>query len=219
MKKTTFILGFVAPALLSSLAHGQNKTINTVTLSGTLTLASNPVVSDNGTVKRTTQSLTSYRFGNREILQLMADNAIIPTTTGYSLVQKFTNDGTSLGYFARSTSGAEVAADPAIFGFTPAGAALSTNTTVTQPSSPGGTANTTGTITGKVLGTINVNGANCALLDTVTKTFGRTARLNNVTVSFTAVTGKAKLIGTFGATGPAIDATIDSKSTKPVSDP
>lgn len=206
-------------ALLSGFAQGQNKTINTVTLSGTLTEASTPVVTDNGTVKRTTQSLTSFRFGNREILQLMADNSIIPSVVGYSLVQKFENDGTSIGYFARSTSGAEVAADPAIFGFTTVGSALSTNTTVTQPSSPGGTATTTGSITGKVMGTLSVNGTNCAILDTVTKTFGKTAKLNNVTVRFTGVVGKAKLLGTFGLTGPAIDATIDSKSTKPISAP
>lgn len=206
-------------ALLSGLAHGQSKTINTVTLSGTLTNVSDPVVTDNGTVKRTTQTLSSYRFGNREILQLMVDNAIIPSITGYSLIQKFQNDGTPIGYFARSTSGAEVAADPAIFGFTTVGSALSTNTTVTQPSSPSGTATTTGTIAGSVFGTLSVNGTNCAMLDSITRTFGKTAKLNNVSVKFTGVTGKAKLLGTFGATGPAIDATLDSKSTKPVSDP
>lgn len=212
-------MSLLSMALLSGFAQGQNKTINTVTLSGTLTEASTPVVTDNGTVKRTTQSLTSFRFGNREILQLMADNSIIPSVVGYSLVQKFENDGTSIGYFARSTSGAEVAADPAIFGFTTVGSALSTNTTVTQPSSPGGTATTTGSITGKVMGTLSVNGTNCATLDTVTKTFGKTAKLNNVTVRFTGVVGKAKLLGTFGVNGPAIDATIDSKTTKPISDP
>jgi hypothetical protein len=217
--KPVSIMSLLSMALLSGFAQGQNKTINTVTLSGTLTEASTPVVTDNGTVKRTTQSLTSFRFGNREILQLMADNSIIPSVVGYSLVQKFENDGTSIGYFARSTSGAEVAADPAIFGFTTVGSALSTNTTVTQPSSPGGTATTTGSITGKVMGTLSVNGTNCAILDTVTKTFGKTAKLNNVTVRFTGVVGKAKLLGTFGLTGPAIDATIDSKSTKPISAP
>ncbi len=212
-------MSLLSMALLSGFAQGQNKTINTVTLSGTLTEASTPTVTDNGTVKRTTQSLSSYRFGNREILQLMAESSIIPTVVGYSLVQKFENDGTSLGYFARSTTGAEVAADPAIFGFTTVGSALSTNTTVTQPSSPSGTATTTGSITGKVMGTLSVNGTNCAMLDTVTKTFGKTAKLNNVTVRFTGVVGKAKLLGTFGLTGPAIDATIDSKTTKPISDP
>lgn len=217
--KSVPITIFLTMALLSGLSHGQNKTINTVTLSGTLTVVSTPVVTDNGTVKKTTQSLSSYRFGNREILQLMADNAIIPTIAGYSLVQKFQNDGTSLGYFARTASGVEVAADPAIFGFTTVGSAVSTNTTVTQPSTPGGTATTTGTITGKVLGTLSVDGANCTMLDTVTKTFGKSAKLNNVTVKFTGVVGKAELLGTFGATGPAVDATIDSKSTKPISDP
>lgn len=217
--KAASITSLLTLALLSGLSHGQTKTINTVTLSGTLTIVSTPVVTDNGTVKKTTQSLSSFRFGNREILQLMAENAIIPSVTGYSLVQKFQNDGTSLGYFARSTSGAEVAADPAIFGFTTVSSALSSNTTVTQPSSPSGTATTTGTITGKVLGTLSVNGTNCALLDTVTKTFGKTAKLNNVTVGFTGVVGNAKLLGTFGPTGPAIDATLDSKTTKPVSGP
>ncbi|OYV05535.1 MAG: hypothetical protein CFE26_11085 [Verrucomicrobiales bacterium VVV1] len=206
-------------AVFSGLSQGQTKTINTVTLAGTVTMASTPVVTDNGTVKKTTQSLSSYRIGNREILKLMADNRIIPSVIGYSLVQKFQNDGTSIGYFARSTSGAEVAADPAIFGFTTVGSALSTNTTVTQPSIPSGTATTTGTITGKVLGTLSVDGTNCALLNTVTRTFGRTARLNNLNVRFTAVTSQGKLFGSFGPTGPVIDATIDSNFTKPVSDP
>lgn len=212
-------MSLLTMALFCGLAQGQNKTINTVTLSGTLTEASPPTVTDNGTVRRTSQSLSSFRFGNREILQVMADNSIIPTVAGYSLVQKFDNDGNSLGYFARSTTGAEVAADPALFGFTTVGAALSTNTTVTQPSTPSGTATTTGSITGKVMGTLSVNGTNCAMLDTVTKTFGRTAKLNNVTVRFTGVVGKAKLLGTFGVNGPAIDATIDSKTTRPISDP
>ena len=217
--KSVSLTSLLALALLGGLAQGQTKTINTVTLSGTLTVVSTPVVTDNGTVKRTTQSITTYRFGNREILQLMVDNKIIPSAIGYSLVQKFENDGTSIGYFARSSSGQEIAADPTIFGFTTVGSATSENTTVTQPASPDGTATTTGSITGKVFGTLSVDGANCAMLNTITRTFGKTAKLNNVTVSFTGVTGKAKLLGTFGASGPAVDATIDSKTTKPISDP
>lgn len=218
MKPVPFTMLLAAP-LLCGIACGQNKTLNTVTVSGSITVASVPIVIDTGTVKKTSQSITTYRIGNREILQLMVDNSIIPTMTGYSLVQKFQNDGTSLGYFARSTTGAEVAADPSLFGFTVVGSALSTNTTVTQPSTPGGSATTTGSVTGKVLGTLSLNGTNCAMLDSVTKTYGKTAKLDGVTVTFTGVTGKAKLLGTFGATGPAIDATLDSKSTKPISDP
>ena len=209
----------LATTLLSGVSHAQSKTLNTVTFAGTLTLVSDPAVTDNGTVKRTTQTLTSYRLGNREILQLMADNGVIPTITGYSLVQKFENNGTPIGYFARSTTGAEVAADPSIFGFTTVASVLSTNTTVTQPPTPGGPVTTTGTITGVVHGTLSVNGTNCTLYNSITRTFGKTAKLNNVTVTFAGVVGKAKLLGSFGGTGPAIDATLDSKTTKPISDP
>jgi len=218
MKSLAFTI-LLATALLSGVSHAQSKTINTVTFTGTLTLVGTPSVTNNGTVEKTTQSLTSYRLGNREILQLMADNGVIPTITGYSLVQKFQNDGTPIGYFARSTTGAEVAADPSIFGFTTVASVLSSNTTITQPATPGGPVTTTGTITGKVHGILSVSGTNCTLIDSITRTIGRTAKLNDVTVTFAGVVGKAKLIGSFGSTGPAIDATLDSKTTKPISDP
>lgn len=221
--KPFLTMSLLTASLLPGLVQAQNKTINTVTFTGTLTSAAAPVVTTSSTTTatttKTTQSLTSFRFSNREILQLMVSNGIIPTINGYSLIQKFQNDGTPIGYFVRSTTGAEVAADPAIFGFTTVGSTLTTNTTVTQPTTPGSTATTTGTIAGKVLGVLNSGDTNCTLLDTITRNLGRTARFNNANVRFTAVTSQGKMLGSFGANGPVIDATIDSKTTRPVSDP
>jgi len=202
-------------------AQTPTRTYNALTVTATVTVVSTPVVTDNGTVKRTTQSLSSYRISNREILQLMADNAIIPTINGYSLIQKFEADGTFVGYFAWSPSThSEIAADPAVFGFTQVGAALSNNTTVTQPSTPGGPVSTTGTITGKTFGTLSLSGSNCSLLDTITKTFNKSAKLSNgSSMIFTGVVSKGVLNGTFGATGPAVEGKLDSKTTKPFTGP
>jgi hypothetical protein len=206
---------FLAGLSLACHAHAQSRTVNTLAVSGTVTTVSIPVVTNNGTLKKTTQSSTSYRIGNREILQLMVRNGVIPSITGYSLVQKFENNGTSLGYFAWSPSThTEIAAS--VFAFTPAGAALSNNTTI---NSAGATPITTGTITGKTFGTLSLSGSNCALLDTVTKTFGKTAKVSNATVTFTSVTSKGTLIGMLDATGPSIDAVLDSKGTKPFTGP
>ena len=213
----------LASLLASAAAQAQTptKTYNALTVTATVTVVSTPAVTDNGTVKKTTQSLSSYRIANRDVLQLMVTNGIIPTITGYSLIQKFDKDGTSLGYFAWSpATHSEVAADPSVFGFTQVGAALSNNTTVTQPSTPGGPVVTTGTISGKTFGTLSLSGSNCSLLDTITKTFNKSAKLSNdSTMIFTGVASKGTLTGTFGTTGPAVEGTLESKTTKPYTGP
>lgn len=46
------------------------------------------------------QNLVITRFGNREILQLLASEEIIPSITGYALVERFDPDGDRDGYLA-----------------------------------------------------------------------------------------------------------------------
>jgi hypothetical protein len=46
------------------------------------------------------QNLVITRFGNRQILELLASEAIIPGIRGYALVERFYPDGEREGYFA-----------------------------------------------------------------------------------------------------------------------
>ncbi|MGC4015915.1 MAG: hypothetical protein QM755_15530 [Luteolibacter sp.] len=200
-------------------AHAQSlpQSVSTLTVSGTITMASAVTTSDNGKTATIKQSLTSYRFGNKEMLQLMADNALIPSVTGYTLVQKFNNDGTSAGYFAwNSSTHVEVKAPDDVFGFTQTGEVKAFNQTTTQPKTPGGAVTVTSSSNSKTFGTLSVDGSACSLLNTIATKTPTTGKIGSTTYSFTGVTSSAVLNGIFqGDSATSIEGTLKAASPKP----
>ncbi|BCU79123.1 hypothetical protein [Luteolibacter sp. LG18] len=216
MRRLSLILAAAGLASAGA-AHAQSQSVSTLTVSGTLTVASAATNTDNGKVATIKQSLTSYRFGNRELLQLMVDNNIIPSLAGYTLVQKFNNDGTSAGYFAwNASTHNEVKAPEDVFGFTPAGEVKAVNQTTTQPSTPGGAVTVTGTTNLKTFGTLAVDGSACSLFSTVAKKTPTTGKIGTTTYSFTGVTSSSVLNGIFGGdSSSSIEGTLKAATPKP----
>jgi hypothetical protein len=89
----------IIPAFILSLGSGFAQGIESegrATLTATLTTASPRVSVPAGTQSR----LKTQRFGNREVLQLLVEDSLIDTIKGYTLVQRFDQDGQSIGFFA-----------------------------------------------------------------------------------------------------------------------
>ncbi|MFD0895862.1 hypothetical protein KBB96_07935 [Luteolibacter ambystomatis] len=192
--------------------------VSTLTVSGTVTLPSAITTSDNGKVATIKQTLTSYRFGNKELLQLMADNAIIPSITGYTLVQKFNNDGTSIGYFAwNASTHAEVKAPDSFLGFTQLGEVKAFNQTTTQPKTVGGAVTVTSSSNSKTFGTLSVDGSNCSLFNTIAAKTPTTGKIGTTTYSFTGITSSAVLNGVInnGDSNLSLEGTLKAASPKP----
>lgn len=195
----------------------QSQSVSTLTVSGTVTLPSAITTSDNGKVATIKQTLTSYRFGNKELLQLMADNALIPSVTGYALVQKFNNDGTSIGYFAwNASTHAEVKAPDSFLGFTQKGEVKAFNQTTTQPKTVGGAVTVTSSSNSKTFGVLSIDGSNCSLFNTIAAKTPTTGKIGTTTYTFTGITSSAVINGVIdGDSKVSLEGTLKTASPKP----
>lgn len=202
----------------TAFAQSPSQSVSTLTVSGTVSLPSAITTSNNGKVATIKQSLTSYRFGNKELLQLMADNSLIPSVTGYTLVQKFNNDGTSIGYFALNASAhTEVKAPDSFLGFTQMGEVKAFNQTTTQPKTVGGPVTVTSSSNSKTFGVLSIDGSNCSLFNTVAAKTPTTGKIGTTTYSFTGITSSAVLNGVIinGDTKISLEGTLKAASPKP----
>jgi hypothetical protein len=100
MKKAPLVLAALALATVSAEAKAGYDSVGRMTLNLRLTTAGPERQTFNGTQ----QSLSTSRFGNRELLQLLADRELIPSIQGYSLVEFFDYEGDHDGYGAYNSS-------------------------------------------------------------------------------------------------------------------
>jgi hypothetical protein len=101
MKKASLLLASLA--LASGSAFGDIDRAGSegkLTLSLTITSAGPSTENASGT----RQNLVTTRFGNREVLQLLFQEAYIPTITGYALVERFDGNGNRINYYAVNKS-------------------------------------------------------------------------------------------------------------------
>jgi hypothetical protein len=100
MKKAPLAIAVLALATLSAEATMEFGSVGRMTLNLRLTTPGAERTNFNGTQ----QSLSTSRFGNRELLQLLAERELIPSIQGYSLAEFFYNDGEHRGFGAYNSS-------------------------------------------------------------------------------------------------------------------
>ncbi|MDB6077413.1 MAG: hypothetical protein JWO82_1160 [Akkermansiaceae bacterium] len=89
---------------------------NKVTFSGKITSATAAVVAQTATTYSSTSQFVSRSITNATVLDAMVVAGDLPAKTGYTLVERFSDQGDSSGFFAiNSRTGSEVKVDPAIF--------------------------------------------------------------------------------------------------------
>lgn len=110
-------LGLLSAALVATAAADTPAYVtNRVTLSGKITTASESVVSQTPTTYTTISHFVTQSVTNATILDSMVTAGKIPAKTGYAIIERFSDDGDSKGFFAiNSKTGSEVAVDPALF--------------------------------------------------------------------------------------------------------
>ncbi|MDB6080179.1 MAG: hypothetical protein JWO82_3926 [Akkermansiaceae bacterium] len=89
--------------------------VNRVTLTGKITTATEAVVKETATSSTSTSKLKSQSITNAAILDALVANEDISDKRGYTIVEIFTTEGASTGFFARnSRSGDTVPIAPAL---------------------------------------------------------------------------------------------------------
>jgi hypothetical protein len=96
MKKASIALAALALATIPAEAIMEAGSVGRMTLGLRLTTPGTSQEVANGT----RQSLSTTRFGNRELLTLLAERSLIPSIQGYTLAEFFYNDGESMYYGA-----------------------------------------------------------------------------------------------------------------------
>jgi hypothetical protein len=110
MKKTSIsVSSFLLAATVALVASSTAAELDYYGSQGNLTIKA--VITSEGPVVESSagyrQNLIVTRFGNRELLQLLVEEEIIPTITGYRVVSRYCGDGGFEGFFAVSNGNEE----------------------------------------------------------------------------------------------------------------
>jgi hypothetical protein len=150
------------------------------------------------------QNLVITRLGNRQILELLVQAEVIPTITGYSLVQRYFADGEAYRYVAVNATTQDTVNIPSDILEVIESNGVDATTTNTR--------NNQTTIRAKVHSTLSIDGGDVSLVEALTLQ-SATGTVGGNPISYLAVSSNGKFQGNLEG-GEIIEGTIILARTK-----